>query len=224
MLGTGTTRPHPDAPDQADDLVGYLRRGPRELPPGIRRRPGHGAGQADRPGARVRRRARRPAGRMPDRQADPNALGQPFVVAEPAVPRRHGRAAEPAPEQYPAERASEHQADPARDEHAPPTRPAPSGAAPSGSLFTLPATSGQLSVEVSSRVFAARTLHIRVVVSTPQAHTLRADADRPDLGRAGRDADRKRPRHRRPLQRRARPAHPSSSCPAASSTSRRPRT
>ena len=44
MLGTGTTRPQPDAPDQADDLVGYLRRGPRELPPGIpaapdRRRP-----------------------------------------------------------------------------------------------------------------------------------------------------------------------------------------
>ncbi len=36
----------------------------------------------------------------------------------------------------------------------------------------LPATSGQLSIQVSSRVFAARTVQIGVVVSTPQAYTL----------------------------------------------------
>jgi hypothetical protein len=43
----------------------------------------------------------------------------------------------------------------------------------------LPATSGELSVEVSNRVFAAHTLHIRVDVSSPQAHTLRQTLDGP---------------------------------------------
>jgi hypothetical protein len=158
MLSTGTTRPHPDAPDQADDLIGYLRRGPRELPPGI-------------PEAPQPRRVGRPivpalacvaalAGLLvgcqitkqpPAHSASPSASGgRPSPGRTGALPSPHSPSARPTP-------------------HATGTKPSP---APSGGLPALPATSGQLSVQVSSRVFAARTLHIRVLVSTPQAHTL----------------------------------------------------
>ncbi len=173
MLGTGTTRPHPDALDQADDLIGYLRRAPRELPPGI-------------PAAPQPRRAGRPvipalacvaalAGllvgcqitKSPARSASPSATGSP--------PSTGGTGALPSPRTtvtQPTPRPSSAKPTP----HATSTLPTP---APSGSLPALPATSGQLSVEVSSRVFAARTLHIRVDVSTPQAHTLRQTLDGP---------------------------------------------
>jgi hypothetical protein len=171
MLGTGTTRPHPDAPDQADDLIGYLRRGPRQLPPGI-------------PEASPPRRAGKPiipalacvaalAGLLvgcqitkqpPAHSASPSAsASRPSPGGTGALPSPHSSSASPSP--HPSPHAS-----------SPHPSPAP---APSGSEFALPATSGQLSIEVSSRVFAARTLHIRVDVSTPQANTLRQTLDGP---------------------------------------------
>lgn len=133
MLGTGTTRPHPDSPEQADDLAGYLRRGPRELPPGI---PGGSAARSGHPG-------RPPIVRI---LACVAALAAVLVGCQIVKQTQHpGASATPSVGQTPGT---------------------------TGPLPALPHTSGQLSVQVSSRVFAARTVHIRVVVSTPQANTL----------------------------------------------------
>jgi hypothetical protein len=182
MLGTGTTRPHPDAPDQADDLIGYLRRGPRELPPGI-------------PQAPQPRRIGRPvipalacvaalAGLLvgcqitkqtPTHSASPSSSGsQPSTGGTGALPSPHTSSTQPSA--HPSTKPTPHATSSQPAPHASSTLPAP---APSGSLFALPATSGQLSVEVSARVFAARTLQIRVDVSTPQANTLRQTLDGP---------------------------------------------
>jgi hypothetical protein len=144
MLGTGTTRPHPDAPDQADDLVGYFRRGPRELPPGIPAAPP--------------RRAARPI--VPALACVAALAG--LLVGCQIVKQNPAHSASPTPS---GGRPSPGQPSPGHTG----TLPTP---APSGALPALPATSSQLSVQVSSRVFAARTVAIQVVVHTPQAHTL----------------------------------------------------
>ncbi|MGE5287550.1 MAG: hypothetical protein ACM3ML_10175 [Micromonosporaceae bacterium] len=157
MLGTGTIRPQQDAPDRAADLVGYIRSGPRELPPGI-------------PSGEPHRRLRRPIVpalacvaalaallvgcqiTKPKPTASPTASsGKPTPGATSAQPTQGHTSAAPTP----------------RQSSSLPATP------PSGALPALPATSGQLSVKVSDRVFAARSVHIRVVVLTPQAHTLR---------------------------------------------------
>ena len=152
MLGTGTTRPQPDAPDRADDLVGYLRHGPRELPPGIPAAPDR---RPTRPIASILACTAALAGLLvgcqitkqtPTHSASPSpsggqSSGQPSPGHTGALPSPHATGTLPTP-------------------------PA------SGALPVLPATSAQLSVPVSSRVFAAATVHIRVVVSSPQAHTL----------------------------------------------------
>ncbi len=163
MLGTGTTRPQQDAPDRAADLVGYIRSGPRELPPGI---------PAGEPG----RRARRPvvpalacvatlAGVLvgcqivkPKPTATPSAsTGKPSPGHTSAQPARSPTSATPTRSPTSAT-PTPHQSNP------------PSAAR---TLPVLPATSGKLSVTVSSRVFAARSVHIQVDVRTPQAHTVR---------------------------------------------------
>jgi hypothetical protein len=133
MLGTGTTRSHPDSPERADDLAGYLRRGPRELPPGI-------------PGARSTR-AGRPGKPLVPALACVTALAALLVGCQIVKQAGHpGASATPSTGRTPGL---------------------------GGPLPALPATSGALSVQVTSRVFAERTVHIRVVVTTPRANTLR---------------------------------------------------
>jgi hypothetical protein len=165
MLGTGTTRPQQDAPDRAADLVGYLRSGPRELPPGI-------------PTGEPGRRPRRPIVPAlacvatlaavlvgcqivkPKATATPSASsGKPSPGRTSTRPTRSPTSAQPT--------RSPTSAQPT------PHQSSPSTPAPAGALPALAATSGQLSVTVSSRVFAARSVHIVVDVRTPQAHTLR---------------------------------------------------
>lgn len=152
MLGTAATRAQPDAPNRADDLIGYLRSGPRGLPPGIPAGPG----------------------RRPSRPIFP-ALACVAALAGLLVGCQIVKQSPKPPGTAVTSSQSAH-ATPSQSGHATPsqsaTRPAP-GPAPTGELPALPVTSSQLSILVSRRVFAARTLHIRVVVSTPQAHTLR---------------------------------------------------
>jgi hypothetical protein len=169
MLGTGTTRPQPDAPDQADDLVGYLRRGPRELPPGI-----PGAPDLGRPRpiisalACVAALAGLLVGCQIVKQAPTHSAsaspshGQPSQGATSGQPSHGATGGQPSPGHTGAL--------PSASPHA--TSTLPPTPAPGGALPALPATSSQLSVEVSARVFAAGTVRIRVVASTPQAHTL----------------------------------------------------
>lgn len=168
MLGTGTTRACPDAPDRADDLVGYLRHGPRELPPGI---PGAPERPPTRPivsalacvvalaGLLVGCQIVKPSPKPAITAAAPSASGTH------TAPSPHAKTSPPASHAQTSLPASHAKTSPPASRRAP--RPTSSGGLP-----VLPATSGQLSVQVSSRVFAVRTLQIGVVVQTPQAHTL----------------------------------------------------
>ncbi len=171
MLGTGMTRPQPDAPDRADDLVGYLRSGPRELPPGI---PGAPQQPTTRPIVPALACVVALAGLLVGCQiVKPSpkpsiTAAAPSRPATPATPSHSSAHATRSPSAVHATRSPSTAS--AKPSHSA-SRPAP-GPTSSGSLPALPATSGQLSVQVSSRVFAARTLDISVVVGTPQAHTL----------------------------------------------------
>jgi hypothetical protein len=163
MLGTPTTRPQQDAPDRAADLVGYLRSGPRELPPGI-------------PSADPRRPRRPIISALACVAALAGVLvGCQITKAKPSA-SPSASSATPTAGRTGAQAGPSHSGSPtpshsgAKPSSHPSSHPSP---APSGALPALPATSGQLSVEVSNRVFAARSVHIRVVVLTPQAHTVR---------------------------------------------------
>ncbi len=157
MLGTDTIRRQPDAPDRADDLVGYFRRGPRELPPGV---PAGPTPRVRRPvlpalacvaalaallvGCQIVRQS-------PKNSASPSpSSGSPSPGHTGALPSPHRSGNSPSPQRSGSPTSTPH-----------------------GGLPALTATSGQLSVRVAGKVFAARTLHIRVDVRTPQAHTLR---------------------------------------------------
>jgi hypothetical protein len=167
MLGTPTTRPQQDAPDRAADLVGYLRSGPRELPPGI---PSGEPGRPRRPILPALACVAALAGVLVGCQ-----ITKPRPTASPSV-SPSASSGKPSPGGTSAHPSPGHSSTPAPGHTGGTPSPHPSSSlptAPSGALPALPATSGQLSVEVSNRVFAARSVHIQVVVLTPQAHTVR---------------------------------------------------
>lgn len=163
MLGIDTTRPQPDAPDRADDLVGYLRRGPRELPPGI-------------PAAPVRRTARPVVPALVCVTALAALLVGCQIVKQPgkhtASPSPStGRPSSGHTGALPSPRRSSTSPSPRKTSASPsPHRTSP---APGHVLPALPASSSQLAGQVARLVFAERTVRIRVDVQTPQAHTLR---------------------------------------------------
>ena len=165
MLGIDTTRPQPDAPEQADDLVTYLRRGPRELPPGIPAAPPRRAARPVLPAlACVAALAALLVGcqivKQPKHTASPSpSTGRPSSGHTSAQPSPSRSSTSPSPRHSSPSPA--------------PNRSRSGSPAPGRALPVLPATSGQLSVRVSRKVFAVRTVHIRVDVRTPQAHTLR---------------------------------------------------
>ena len=168
MLGTGTTRPQQDAPDRAADLVGYIRSGPRELPPGI-------------PAGEPHRRPRRP---IAPALACVAALAALLVGCQIVKPKPSASPTASSGKPTPGHTKAQPSPSPSRTSTGPSPghtsgSPTPHQSSslpatpPSGALPALPATSGQLSAKVSERVFAARSVHIHVVVLTPQAHTLR---------------------------------------------------